>query len=309
MEILEGKGVSKAFRKFRNPAVTIGNFDGVHKGHQTLIERIKHYANENGGEAVIVTFHPHPVQVLCPDCNLKFITPHRVKLELLEYYGVDVTWIIPFSQDFASVTAKEFVEHYLVDLIGTRHLVVGYDYHFGKEREGNIQLLNDMGRIHGFTVETVCEVIVGGIVVSSTSIRKLIHEGHMKTVAALLGRPYEIRGSVVRGRDRGGRILGFPTANIRLGDYVPPKTGVYATKVYVDGNAYSGAANLGYNPTFGGTELSLEVHILDFDRYIYNKLITVQFIEYIRSEKKFSCIEELADQIHRDIEIIRQVLR
>ncbi|SFM62455.1 bifunctional riboflavin kinase/FAD synthetase [Thermodesulforhabdus norvegica] len=306
MEIVEG--FVRARRKFRNPAVTIGNFDGVHKGHQALIEHARNYAREKEGETVVITFNPHPVKVLCPDCNLKFITPHRTKLELLEQYGVDVVWIIPFTREFASLSAREFVEQCLVDFVGVKHLVVGYDYHFGKGREGNIILLEEMGKTHGFTVEVVPEVIVSGIVVSSTSIRKLIQEGQMKTVTTLLGRPYEIRGPVVHGRGRGARMLGFPTANVRIGDYVPPRTGVYATRVTVDGIKYMGATNLGYNPTFGDTDLSLEVHILDFDRHIYNKVIKVEFIEYIRGEKKFSGIDELADQISRDVECVRQLL-
>lgn len=306
MEIVEGFPTVKGI--FRNPAVTIGNFDGVHKGHQALIGQARNYARENNGQTVVITFNPHPVRVLCPDCNLKFITPHRIKLELLERYGVDVVWVIPFSREFASLSAREFVERCLIEFVGVRHLVVGYDYHFGRGREGNINLLKEMGRVHGFTLEVVPEVVVSGIVVSSTSIRKLIQEGQMKTVTSLLGRPYEIRGPVVQGRGRGARMLGFPTANVLIGDHVPPKIGVYATRVTVDGIKYMGAANLGYNPTFGDTDLSLEVHILDFDRHIYGKIIRIEFIEYIRGEKKFSGFDELAHQIRRDVECVRQIL-
>ncbi len=296
------------YKKIRNPVVTIGNFDGVHKGHQSLIEKIRKKAQELDGESVVMTFYPHPLKVLRPDCNLQFITPHKRKLELLAHYGVDVTWVIPFSREFASISPQDFVKTYLVDYLNVKWIIVGYDYHFGKNRAGNIEFLKQQGEKFGFGVESVSEIVVGGLIVSSTSVRKLIRQGQMQTVANLLGRPYEIRGKVVRGRNRGGRLLGFPTANVNIGEYVPPKIGVYAVKVIIDGKTYNGAANCGYNPTFDDPELSLEIHILDFDRYIYNKEISVQFVKYIREEKKFSGIDELVDQIKRDVEAVRQIL-
>ncbi len=302
------KDTDMKFTDVKNPVVTIGNFDGVHKGHQALIERVRNKARELDGESVIITFHPHPVKVLCPDCNLKFITPHRRKLELLADYGVDVTWVISFSKEFASLSAHDFVKNYLVDYLGMKWIIVGYDYHFGKNREGNITFLEEQGKLYNFGVESVSEIVVGSLIVSSTSVRKLIQQGHMQMVANLLGRPYEIRGKVIRGRNRGGRLLGFPTANINIGEYVPPKTGVYAVKVEIDGEVYNGAANCGYNPTFCDSDLSLEIHILDFDRYIYNKQVSVQFIKYIREERRFSGIDELVDQIGRDVEAVRQIL-
>ncbi len=306
MKIVRDKDMK--FTNVRNPVVTIGNFDGVHRGHQALIERVRNKARELDGESVIITFYPHPVKVLCPDCNLKFITPHKRKLELLAHYGVDVTWVISFSREFASLPAHDFVKNYLVDYLGVKWIIVGYDYHFGKNREGNINFLKEQGKLYNFVVESVSEIVVGSLIVSSTSVRKLIQQGHMQMVANLLGRPYEIRGKVIRGRNRGGRLLGFPTANIDIGEYVPPRTGVYAVRVVVDGEMYNGAANCGYNPTFCDSGLSLEIHILDFDRYIYNKQVSVQFIKYIREEKRFSGIDELVDQIRRDVEAVRQIL-
>ncbi|MBW1974634.1 MAG: bifunctional riboflavin kinase/FAD synthetase [Deltaproteobacteria bacterium] len=306
MEVIENSRISLG--KFCSPVVTIGNFDGVHRGHQALIKKVREKASELGGESIIITFHPHPVEVLFPGKKLHFITPYRQKLELFEMYGVDYVWVIPFSKMFAEIGARDFIREYLVGMLGIRWIVVGYDYHFGKGREGNFELLKGQGRIYGFGVESVSEVMIGGIVVSSTSIRKLIQEGQVRTVANLLGRPYEIRGRVVRGRDRGGRLLGFPTANVDIGDYVPPKTGVYAVEVVVDGITYKAAANYGLNPTFGDTRPTLEVHIIDFDKYIYNKLITVRFISYIRGERKFPTVDDLINQIKRDVEAVRSIL-
>ncbi len=307
MQIIEGIP-DKHQLTFKNPVITIGNFDGIHRGHQELINTAKKRAKELQGETIVITFKPHPVKVLCPDCNLKLITPHAEKMEILDKLGVDYTVVIPFSREFASTTAKEFIEKYLIDIFNVKWLVVGYDYHFGKNKEGNIELLRQYGEKYGFGIDVVSEIVVEGFVVSSTAIRKIIKEGRVSFAAKLLGRPYEIKGPVLRGRDRGGKLLGFPTANIDTGDHVIPKEGVYAVRVTVDDKIYKGAANIGYNPTFGNKELSLEVHILDFNRNIYGKEISVRFERYIREEKKFSGIEELIEQIKRDIETIKEIL-
>ncbi len=308
MRVIEGiAGIRRCV--LRNPVVTIGNFDGVHRGHQRLIETVKRRAEELDGDSVVVTFHPHPVKVLCPTYPLHFITPHREKLEVLSHLGVDVTVVIPFSHEFASLSASAFVEQYLVEGLGIRWLVVGYDYHFGKGREGNIELLRSYGTQRGFGVDTVSEVSVEGFVVSSTAIRKIIQEGRVSFAGKLLGRLYAVTGPVLRGRDRGGKMLGFPTANVDGGDHVMPKEGVYAVWVALDGRLYRGAANIGHNPTFGNTELSLEVHILDFTGNLYGREITVYFVQYVREEKKFSGIEALIAQIHRDVETVREMLR
>ncbi|MCX7823881.1 MAG: bifunctional riboflavin kinase/FAD synthetase [Syntrophobacterales bacterium] len=308
MEVIEGFSINTKLN-LKNPVVTIGNFDGVHKGHQALINTARERAKELGGSSVVITFSPHPVKVLCPECNLRFITPHYEKLNILAQLGVDYTIVIPFSREFASITAQDFILSYLVHGLGIRWIVVGYDYHFGRGREGNIEMLKEYGNKYGFGVDVLPEISIEGFVVSSTAIRKVIKEGRVHFAARLLGRSYSITGPVLRGRDRGGKLLGFPTANVDVGDHVIPKEGVYATWVTFDGKRFKGATNIGYNPTFGETQLSLEVHILGFNGNLYGKEITVSFEHYIRGEKKFSAIEELIAQISQDVEIIKLILR
>lgn len=301
-------GIDKINRPLKNPVLTIGNFDGVHLGHQTLFDRVKHRAQSLNGESVVMTFHPHPLEVLSPGNGPVFITEHARKLRLIESCGIDIAIVVPFSQEFAQMSAQQFVKHILVDKIGVKALVVGYDYRFGCGREGNIDFLKDLGKKFDFDVEAVTGIKMDGKVVSSTAIRQFIKEGQLKEANSLLGRPYEISGTVVKGRDRGGRVLGFPTANIRISSQAPPKTGVYVVRVDIDGKIYGGAANLGYNPTFGDTELSLEVHIFNFSEDLYGKQIAVQFVDRLRDEKRFSGPEELAVQIQKDIEKAKQVL-
>jgi riboflavin kinase / FMN adenylyltransferase len=301
-------GIDKINRSLRKPVLTIGNFDGVHLGHQTLFNRVKQRAREFGGESVVMTFHPHPLAVLSPGNGPVFITEHNRKLQLIDACRIDVAIVVPFSKEFARINAIDFVKNILVDRIGVRALVVGYDYRFGHGREGNIDYLKQLGKRFNFDVEMVDGITMNGTVVSSTAIRGLIREGQLKEANTLLGRPYEVSGVVVRGRDRGGRVLGFPTANIRLSVQAPPKTGVYVVEVEVGGLLYGGAANLGYNPTFGDTDLSLEVHIFNFSQDIYGQPITVHFIERLRDEKRFSGPEELATQIKRDVETARILL-
>ncbi|MCK8600621.1 bifunctional riboflavin kinase/FAD synthetase [Desulfoferrobacter suflitae] len=301
-------GIDQINRPLRNPVLTIGNFDGVHLGHQTLFDRVKHRAQDLGGESVVMTFHPHPLEVLSPGNGPVFITEHARKLRLIESCGIDIAIVIPFSREFARMSAQQFVKRILVEKIGVKALVVGYDYKFGHGREGDIEFLRNLGKKYAFDVEAVTGIKMDGKVVSSTAIRQCIQQGQLKEANVLLGRPYEISGAVVKGRDRGGRVLGFPTANIRLSCQAPPKTGVYAVRVEIDGKTYGGAANLGYNPTFGDTDLSLEVHIFDFNQDLYGKEITVQFVDRLRDEQRFAGPEELAVQIHRDIQTAREIL-
>jgi len=308
MEVIEGFSKTKRLN-LKHPVVTIGNFDGVHKGHQALINTAKQRAKELGGSTVVITFNPHPVKVLCPNCDLRFITPHYEKLSILSNLGVDYTIVIPFSKEFASITAHEFIESYLVQGLGVKWMVVGYDYHFGKGREGNIEMLKNYGNRYGFGVDTLPEISIEGFVVSSTAIRKIIQEGRVHFAAKLLGRSYSITGPVLKGRDRGGKLLGFPTANVDVSDHVVPKEGVYASWVSFEGKTYKGATNIGFNPTFGDNQLSLEVHILDFSGNLYGKEITVSFEHYVRGEKKFSGVEELIAQINQDVDLIRTILR
>lgn len=301
-------GIDDIQRPLKNPVLTIGNFDGVHRGHQTLFQRVIDTARRLRGEAVVMTFHPHPLQVLFAGNGPVFITPHERKLQLIEACGIDVTIVIPFTKEFAEISADDFVKKILVGTLGVKGVVVGYDYKFGYGREGNTDFLKQMGDRYGFAVDVVAGIESDGTIVSSTAIRQFIHAGDLREANKLLGRPYEITGPVVGGRSRGGRLLGFPTANLRPTQQASPKPGVYAVEVEVEGQVYGGAANLGYNPTFGDTELSLEVYILDFDRDIYGKLMTVRFIDRLRSEKRFSNLQDLIAQIQKDVRKVRKIL-
>jgi riboflavin kinase / FMN adenylyltransferase len=306
MEVFEG--IENIRRSLRNPVLTIGNFDGVHRGHQTLFQKAREQAEALAGESVVITFHPHPLQVLAPGQGPLFITPHERKLELIALCGIDVAVVVPFDKQFAQMSAREFVKALLVDKIGTKAIIVGEDYRFGYGREGDIDFLQRMGEKYGFRVETVSGVQMDGTVVSSTLIRQFIQEGDLREANRLLGRPYEIAGIVVPGHQRGGRLLGFPTANISLSGQAPPKSGVYVVEVEIDDRMYGGAANVGYNPTFGGNDLSVEVFVFDFDENIYEKFIRVYFVERLRDEKRFSGPEELTMQIRKDVEKAKQIL-
>jgi riboflavin kinase/FMN adenylyltransferase len=288
-------------RPLKNPVLTIGNFDGVHRGHLALFEKVKERAEALHGQSAVMTFEPHPIQVMKPSSGPLLITPTPQKLELIEEAGIEVLLCLPFTREFAAITARDFVKNILVDGIGIKELVVGYDYTFGRNREGNISLLREMGDQLGFVVHLVGPVHVNHTLVSSTSIRNLVQEGKLDEAKVLLGRDYQLQGRVVKGHNRGGRLLGFPTANLQIKDELLPRVGVYAVTVVVDGKMYNGVTNVGYNPTFGDTPLTVETHILDFSRDLLGKTIKVNFVKRLRDEKTFRSIEELSEQISRDI--------
>ncbi len=308
MELIEQ--IEKITKPYKNAVVTIGNFDGVHLGHQALFQKVIEKSKEINGPSVAVTFEPHPMRVLKKNDHPPLITLYEQKKELIESSGIDVLICIPFSKDFAALTATEFVEDLLVSRIGMKAIVVGEDYTFGKDREGNLDLLKKFSMHLGFEV-----VVVNWIQltdwpdrISSTRIRKLVMEGKLAEAQKLLGRYYQIRGIVASGRNRGGRLLGFPTANINLHDELCPKTGVYAVTVeHMDKN-YKGVANIGYSPTFEDRVFTVEVHILDFDKDLLGLKIRVNFIKRLRDEIKFSSISDLSEQIKKDIGKARTIL-
>lgn len=294
---------------FKNPVITIGNFDGVHKGHLVLFDTVKDRAKSINGESAVITFDPHPIKVMKPGNGPTLITSTKQKLELIEKSGVDVIFCLPFTRQFASIPARDFVQDILVDRIGIREVVVGYDYAFGYKREGDIKLLQEMGETIGFEVHVVEPIHLNSTLVSSTSIRKFIQEGVLQEAKRFLGRDYQISGTVISGKNRGGRLLGFPTANIKLIDELIPKRGVYAVTVDVDDETYYGVSNIGYNPTFGDNALSLETHILDFSGDLLEKTISINFTEHLRNEKTFRSVQELSDQIAKDIQRARESFR
>jgi len=288
--------------------VTIGNFDGVHKGHQKLISLACARAEARGLVSVVVTFDPHPLRVLRDDRNPPFITLTQQKLELISQYGPQVCLLLHFTMDMAKLSPEEFVQKYLLDTLNMKEMIIGYDYHLGKGRAGNFETLSALGQKKGFTVDRLDPVSVDGAVVSSTRIRDLVQAGHVWAARPLLGRFYQVRGEVVHGMNRGGRLLGFPTANLKLVDELFPKPGVYAIWVEVDNDVYQGVANIGKNPTFDNDALSVEAHLLDFKGDLYGREIQAHFVQRIRDEKKFSGIDELKERIGKDIELGRQIL-
>ena len=295
---------------FKNAVITIGNFDGVHIGHQALFHEVIEKAEEIGGTSIAMTFDPHPLRVLNHNKTLSLITLSEHKLELISASGIDVLICIPFTHEFAAMSARAFVDQ-LVTRVGMKAIIAGDDYTFGRNREGNVDVLKNLGLEMGFEV-LISDWIQASSAkpgrISSTRIRELIAKGKVSSAKKLLGRFYQVRGTVVSGRNRGGKLLGFPTANIVLQDELCPKAGVYAVTVECLARQFMGVANIGYSPTFSDNIFTVEVHILDFHNDIYGKHIRVNFVERIRDEIKFSGISELSEQIRKDIAHAREVL-
>ncbi len=309
MELVEH--IDNIEKPYNNGVITIGNFDGVHIGHQALFHEVIEKADEIGGTSIAMTFEPHPLRVLKQNGHPPLITLYEQKLELITRFGLDVLICVPFSLEFASVTAREFVEDILVNRIGVKAIVVGRDYTFGKNREGNLELLRSYAGELGFEVFAADWIQTprdGRDRISSTRIREHVIDGEMAEAHRMLGRYYQIRGVVVTGRNRGGKLLGFPTANIKLHDELAPKTGVYAVIMECGERKFKGVANIGYSPTFDDHVYTVEVHVLDFGENIYGEKIRVNFVHRIRDEKKFSGIPELSAQIERDIVTAREIL-
>lgn len=298
-------------KPFDNGVITIGNFDGVHIGHQALFHEVIEKADAINGTSIAMTFNPHPVRVLKQNGHPPLITVHELKTELIEKTGIDVLISVPFTPEFASISARDFVIELLVNKIGMKAIIVGKDYTFGKNREGNLEFLQNCAKEYGFEVIVVNWIPISNNItgrISSTKIRELVTDGKVSDAQQLLGRYYQVRGTVMPGRNRGGRLLGFPTANIKLQDELCPKTGVYAVTVEYMESKYKGVANIGYCPTFEDNIFTVEVHILDFNENIYDRNIRVNFISRIRDEMKFTGIAQLSEQIKKDIEEARRML-
>ncbi|MDY0132327.1 MAG: bifunctional riboflavin kinase/FAD synthetase [Desulforegulaceae bacterium] len=299
LEQLEGNNLSTI--------ATIGNFDGVHKGHQELIKLAVEKGKENNLRTMAVTFHPHPMKCIKPGNHPPTITPLEQKIELLNHFGLDDILIIKFTKEFANLGAAQFIEDILVNTLKVKAVVVGKDYMFGKSRQGDINFLKEYGKTHNFKVFVPEWIKLSDQRISSTLIRESVTSGKLDLAKSMLGRFYQIRGKVVHGRNRGSK-LGFPTANLELIDELCPKTGVYAVIPEIDNVKYKGVANIGYSPTFGEQNFTVEVHFLDFKEDLYGRKIKVSFVQRLRGEKKFSGIEELSDQISKDIGQARKIL-
>lgn len=306
----------RVFRKvddlpeFNNGVLTIGTFDGVHQGHQEIIKRINRIAADKQGESILLTFHPHPRLVVNPnDTSLKLLNTLDEKIVLLEQYGVDNLIVAPFSKEFSQLSAEEYVLDFLLKNINPGTIVIGYDHRFGNNREGDINELKRLAEPEGVTIEEISKQKVDDIAVSSTKVRKALTEGAVEKAAALLGHNYGLQGIVVHGKQNGKQI-GYPTANIDVqnANKLIPAQGVYTVRVKVADKWYGGMLNIGTNPTFEGTEQSVEVYIFDFDADIYGKEIAIQFVQYLRQELKFDSVEALVNQMQEDEKISRKVL-
>ncbi|GFO66754.1 riboflavin biosynthesis protein [Geomonas limicola] len=302
------KSIAEVTEKLRHPVATIGNFDGVHLGHREIFKRVRELARKAGGVSVVITFAPHPLQVLAPERGVKLITSPREKAALIEASGIDYLLEIPFDAAFAALSARQFVERVLVETLGIDHLVIGYDYAFGKGREGDVTLLRELGGRFGYTVELLPAVANGDTVYSSTKVRELVTRGDVKGVVAVLGRHYFITGTVVHGQHR-GRGLGFPTANLETEDDLLPEVGVYAVKVRIGTELFDGACNIGSNPTFQNERVTLEVFLFDFDGDLYGMEVSVFFLDRLRGEQRFPNLDALKAAIAADVAHCKEILR
>jgi len=288
--------------------VTVGNFDGVHYGHQKIIETVTGMAGEMGARSMAITFDPHPIKVIAPERAPRLLTDTEEKARLLRHYGIDDVLVIDFTRQFASMKPEGFVHDILVNRLCAKAVVVGSGYSFGKARRGTTDFLRRQGGKYGFGVRVVRNVSLLKKVVSSTRIRVVIGNGNVSKATVLLGRPYMVKGTVVTGAGRGARILKTPTANFLTKAEVIPRDGVYAVRVRLGGKLLDGVANLGNNPTFRGADRSYEVHLLDFSENLVGDEIEVRFIERLRGEVKFPSPEALMEQIRLDIDNARDVL-
>jgi riboflavin kinase/FMN adenylyltransferase len=292
-----------AFNSSEKTIVTIGTFDGIHIGHQKILKNLIRTANNEGKKSVLLTFFPHPRMVLQKENKILLLNTIKEKSSLLEKMGLDYLIIHPFSREFSRLTALDFVRDILVNKLNTSRLIIGYDHHFGKNREGNIHQLKEYSLLYDFKVEEIPAQDIDDVSVSSTKIRTALKDGNLKTANNYLGYHYMLNGSVVSGKKLGGTI-GFPTANLEIKEpyKLVPKTGVYIIKTYINTILYTGMMNIGFNPTVLGKHQTIEAHLFDFNEDLYGKEITIEFIYFLREEHKFESVEELVVQLNIDKE-------
>ncbi|MDY7228448.1 bifunctional riboflavin kinase/FAD synthetase [Hyalangium rubrum] len=306
MKVFHAVTEAKEAKELAGGAIALGNFDGVHLGHQALFAE----ARRQGVTAAALTFNPHPGKVLQPHLAPKLITLLPRKLELFEACGLSVAIVQPFSREYARTSATAFEES-LLDEVGVRHVVVGSDFTYGEKRSGTVETLREAASRRGAQVHVVSPVAVEGVVASSSRIREYILEGRVSAAHRMLGRPFDLDGMVVAGAGR-GRGIGFPTANVDTQNELRPAPGVYAIRVRLKeelgGSWRPAVANIGVKPTFGGSEVTIEAHLLDFSGDLYGKELRVQFLERLRAEQRFGSVAELVGQIKRDVEAARPVI-
>ncbi|HRH11539.1 MAG TPA: bifunctional riboflavin kinase/FAD synthetase [Bacteroidia bacterium] len=294
---------TKHFRIESPTIVTIGTFDGVHLGHQKILSRLQQLKQRHGLKTVVLTFEPHPRKILDPDNkDLKLLTLIDEKLDMLENYGVDVAVVYPFDKDFSNIEAVDYIETILLKSLQVKYLVIGYDHHFGRKRGGNISLLQELKGRYNYKVEEIDALDIDKSAISSSRIRRSLEQGHINMANNFLGHNYFLYARVIHGKKL-GRTIGYPTANLQIDsqDKLIPKKGVYFVSVVVKGNAYYGMMNIGINPTTDTSlDLKIEVNIFDFEEDIYKQTIRINFLSYIREEKKFASIDELKTAIDND---------
>ena len=301
------RGTKNISGPFPYPVVTLGNFDGVHAGHQILFRKAAEIAREKEGTSIAFTFEPHPLKIIAPEKVPPLLTHFHKKMELIEACNIDSVICADFTRKFADQRPRDFSKDILKEKIGAREIVVGFDYAFGRGREGTIPYLKKMGEEFGFVVNVIDPIQLDGLTVSSSHVRELIEAGNMESAQKFLGRHYSIVGPVVSGY-KTGQAIGFPTANIDTSKVQIPGTGVYAVRMIYQKKSYDAVANIGFNPTFQRDRLSVEVHIFDFNQAIYGKEIEVEFISRIRSEIEFESKDDLVVQINKDIEQAKTIL-
>ena len=293
-------------RAYPKPVLALGNFDGVHLGHQAIFQHVVTRAREVDGTSMVFTFEPHPLQVLAPEKAPPLLTTYAQKIRLIAALGITVGLRVPFTEQFARQEPIEFVREVLWRHLGIHEVVVGHDFRFGHRRAGTVDFLQAQAEHFGYRVTVIPAIMQEDTVVSSSNIRRLLLQGQVEQAARLLGRHYAIEGPVVEGFRR-GRQLGFPTANVRPMNAIVPHKGVYTVRVEWENRLYPGVANVGYNPTFGNQALSVEAHLFDVDADLYGATVRVEFLHRIRDERKFASVEELAAQIASDAQEARTV--
>jgi riboflavin kinase/FMN adenylyltransferase len=291
----------------RHTVATIGNFDGVHLGHRAIFRRVVAEARQAQGTATVITFNPHPLKLLAPERAPLLINTYEERERLIAASCIDLLVCLPFTTALAALPATTFVTDILLRALGLKHLIIGYDYAFGRDRQGDAAFLQGCGERYGFTVEVLPPITQNQDVYSSTRIRQLLQAGEVQAAASLLGRHFTLEGEVIHGAGR-GRNLGFPTANLRTEKELLPKEGVYAVKVRHGEELLDGVANIGRNPTFGENELTVEVHLLDIKQSLYGKTLRLYFLQRLRGEERFATITALCAAISSDIDHARQIL-
>lgn len=300
----------ESYKNIKNPIVTVGTFDGVHFGHQKIIQRLQKIAKKNNGESVLLTFDPHPRKILLNDQGLKLIHTINEKINILENLGLDHLVIYPFTLEFSKFSAKRYIDELLIQKLGTYTLVIGYDHHFGNDREGNIDLLKKYEKSNPFYLEEIKAHEIEEIKISSTKVRSAIEKGNIHLVNDYCGHFYEFSGEVVRGNGI-GKTIGTPTANIKLNsnEKIIPLDGVYAVVCQIKDANYKGIMNIGFKPTVDeGQKRTVEIHLFDYEKDIYGQDLRTKVIERIRDEVKFNSLKELKSQILKDNEKAKIIL-